>query len=72
MVIQKSQQECVLEHLKVKPITPMEALNLYGCFRLSSIIHRLRRLGHDIQTQPYPVKDRQNHEKVVARYFLNQ
>jgi hypothetical protein len=70
MVIQKTQQECVLEHLQVKPITPIEALNLYGCFRLSSIIYRLRRLGHNIETRPYPVKDRKNHEKIIAQYYL--
>jgi hypothetical protein len=31
-----------------KSITPLEALNLYGCFRLAAAIHRLRSSGISI------------------------
>lgn len=48
----KTQQENILEHLKISgPITPLEALNLYGSFRLSAIIFNLRAEGHDIETK---------------------
>lgn len=46
-----TQLEQILEHLKQgKSITPIEALELYGCFRLSAVIKRLRNAGHDIVT----------------------
>ena len=39
-----SQKTRVREHLESgKSITPIEALNLYGCFRLAAIIHTLKR-----------------------------
>lgn len=34
-----------------KPITQLQALNLYGSFRLSSIIKRLRDRGMNIKTE---------------------
>ena len=47
-----SQKQLILRHLKVKgSITPIEALNLYGCFRLSARIKDLRDDGHNIQTE---------------------
>jgi len=46
-----SQKKAVLAHLKqYGRITPLEALRLYGCYRLSSVIFRLRNDGHDIKT----------------------
>ncbi|ENX26523.1 hypothetical protein F891_02210 [Acinetobacter sp. CIP 101966] len=46
-----TQLEQVLDHLKqFKTITPIEALERYGCFRLSDIILRLRKAGYDIVT----------------------
>ena len=39
----KSQKQNVIDHLvEHKSITPLEALNLYGIFRLGAIIHTLR------------------------------
>lgn len=47
----ETQQEAVKHHLHTTgSITPMEALSQYGCFRLGSIIHRLRRRGWKIET----------------------
>ncbi|WP_218208615.1 helix-turn-helix domain-containing protein [Acinetobacter sp. F9] len=41
----------VLDHLKqFKTITPIEALDKYGCFRLSAVILKLRDAGYDIVT----------------------
>ena len=39
-----SQQDRILYHLSSgHSITPLEALELFGCFRLSSVIHRLKK-----------------------------
>jgi len=46
-----SQKNNVLTHLKEgHQITPLDALEQYGCFRLAAIIHNLRRDGHAIKT----------------------
>ena len=46
-----TQLEQILEHLKQgKSITPIEALEQYGCFRLSAVILKLRKQGCDIVT----------------------
>lgn len=43
MVMKPSQEQMILEHLKEgRSITPLEALNRYGCFRLAAVIHKLR------------------------------
>ena len=41
----------VLNHLENKPITAMDALNDYGCFRLAARINELRMSGHNIKTE---------------------
>jgi len=46
-----SHQHKILQHLRRKPITPIQALNLYGCFRLAARILDLRDEGHDIRTE---------------------
>lgn len=46
-----TQLQQVLYHLKqFKTITPIEALDKYGCFRLSAVILKLRDAGYDIVT----------------------
>lgn len=63
-----TQLEQILEHLKQgKSITPIEALDLYGCFRLSAVILKLRKQGHDIVTHHEP---NQNCKGRHARYEL--
>lgn len=48
----KSQKDAIYNHLKSgKSITPIEALNRYGSFRLGAIIHKLRREGYEIETK---------------------
>lgn len=43
--------EVILAHLKTEgSITPMKAIVLYSCMRLSDVIFRLRKRGHDIET----------------------
>jgi len=46
-----TQVENIRLHLENgKSITPIEALNDYGCFRLASVICNLRKSGMNIET----------------------
>lgn len=45
-----SQNEQILAALKRGPLTPIEALERFGCFRLAARIEELRRQGHSIVT----------------------
>ena len=50
----KTDSQCkqVLKHLKKhKSIMPLQALNLYGIYRLASRINELREDGHNIDTK---------------------
>lgn len=51
--------------LNGKSITPMEALNMFGCFRLSARIANLREEGLPVVTDMVTIND-----KRVARYYL--
>ena len=61
-----TQCEQILQHLKNRGgLTPIDALNEYGCFRLAARIKDLRDQGHNI--------DRINltqGEKTFAKYVL--
>ena len=47
----KTQNERILNYLSNgKGITPIEALNKFGCFRLAARISDLRKSGHTIWT----------------------
>jgi hypothetical protein len=66
-----TQREEVLAHMEaVGPITPIDALNLYGCFRLAARIGELRSRGHQIKTEtiPHPLRN----GKTYARYSIEQ
>jgi hypothetical protein len=56
----ETQNEMILKHLREhKCIMPLEALNLYGVYRLASRINELRQDGHNIETEMqyvHPVK----------------
>jgi len=46
-----AQRDAILWHLERRgSITPIEALNELGCFRLAARIEELRRAGHRIHT----------------------
>jgi len=63
-----SQKQQVLNHLKIHGvITPLEALNYYGVFRLASRINELRNDGELIAT----IETSQNNKK-YATYKLTQ
>ena len=47
-----TQYNMTLDYLKLHgSLTPLEALNAFGCFRLAAIISDLRRDGYDIETE---------------------
>ena len=55
----ESQTKDVLKHLQNgRTITQKDAILLYGAYRLSGIIHSLRRKGHDITSIPKEVPTR--------------
>ena len=63
-----SHQTQVLSHLKQgKTLSQAEAINRFGCYRLSAVVERLRKQGHDIVTHNEPnLNGKGNH----ARYEL--
>ena len=65
---EKSQTDQILKHMQEGyGITPITALNNYGCFRLASVVFNLKREGHNIRTTII----RENNKK-FARYKLTQ
>lgn len=61
-----TQTEAIFNHLKQgNSLTPLEALRLFNCLRLSGRIKDLRDLGHNIITE-----NEKNNGKVYARYRL--
>ncbi len=63
----KSQCEKIFKHLQTKTLTSIDALNLYGCFRLAARISDLRDAGHTIITETI-----NKNGKRFARYKLVQ
>ena len=58
----------ILSHLKRgKEITPMEALNEYGCFRLAARVYELRDNGWPIECERRSMEN----GKVIGVYSLN-
>ena len=60
-----SKTDQVLMHLKKKPITSWEAINLYRATRLADIVFKLKQRGHNIVT--WMINDG---EVRFARYYL--
>jgi hypothetical protein len=47
-----SQIDSIRAHLlRGKPITPIQALNLFGCFRLAAVIFNIRDEGYTVDTE---------------------
>ena len=66
MSSEKAQAENILAHLKKgRSITAIEALNLFGCLRLSARIYDLRKSGYCILS-----KTIKNNGKQYAQYVL--
>ena len=68
MVLKESQNALIKGWLlNGYSITPMEALNMFGCFRLSARIANLREEGLEVVTDMVTIND-----KRVARYYLQK
>ena len=65
-----SQNARILSHLRVSPITPLEALKYAGCLRLGARIFELRAAGHRIESEIVDVWNNRGERKRVARYKL--
>lgn len=65
-----SQEQKLLKWLRKKPITPMQALDRLGIYRLSARIKDLRDEGHNIVTRRVKVKTRDGYA-MIARYELH-
>ena len=64
----KSQEKRILNYLKNGgKITPLEALNKFGCLRLSGRIYDLKRKGYNIKSNRIIVNKKQ-----VAQYSLEE
>lgn len=62
-----SQEKQIINYLS-KPgrsLTPIQALEKFGCFRLSARVYDLNKLGHNIQTGVVT-----KNKKRFARYYL--
>lgn len=61
-----TQKENILEYLKAYQfITPLVALERFGCFRLASVIYKLKQDGFEIISQNV-----NSNGKWHAKYFL--
>jgi len=66
----KTQTRQVYQHLQEHgSITPLQALSLYGCFRLGARIWDLRKSGVQIKTIIVPVCTKAGVSK-VAKYVI--
>jgi hypothetical protein len=66
-----SQREKILKYLLTgRPLTPLQALNWWGCMRLGGRIWELRDQGYAITTTTKAVKNRDGKRCYVAEYRL--
>lgn len=66
----KTQKECVLLHLQNKSLSMPTAVNEYNIYRLASVIHQLKKDGHNIITKEIKFTNRYGHESSYAEYQL--
>lgn len=63
-----TQNQLIRQHLETKEsLTPIDALKLYGVFRLAARVHKLRSEGMIIQSEMIT-----NGKKKFAKYFVSQ
>ena len=63
----KTQKELIREYLeRGNSLTPMDALELFGCFRLATRIFELKREGMDIVTEMVETRPRASDTPVIA------
>ena len=68
-----TQGQAILQHLeRCGSITPLEALNEYGCMRLGARIWDLKRAGHRIETRTVTRMTEGGETKRFAEYRLKK
>lgn len=68
-----SDKELILEYLReVGSITTLEAIQLFGCTRLSGRIHELRNEGYPIKSEDAVVEKRGGKRVHVTRYRMEE
>lgn len=66
-----TQSQQILAWLKAgNTLTPTQALNMFGCFRLGARIYDLKQEGHRIRTEIVRVKTRGGAVARVAEYSM--
>jgi len=67
-----TQNDKILRHLKThkRGITQLDAIQRYGCLRLSARISELRDMGYVIKSEIVAVKNRDGETCHVSRYTL--
>ena len=66
-----SQKEKILKYLQSgKGLTPLQAMNWWGCMRIGARVWELRDAGYPITTTMKTVKNRDGQRCIVAEYKL--
>ena len=69
----KTQKQQILEYMQIMgEITPLDALQVFGCMRLSARIYDLRRDGHKIKMEMVSSVNRDGQVVNFARYRLEE
>ena len=67
----QTQNDMILRHLRAfGSISPKEALELYGCMRLSARINDLKRQGFAIKAGRETARNRRGEKVTYARYYM--
>lgn len=73
MHCESSQVAMVLNHLQSgNEISPIDALNKYGCFRLSAVIYTLKNDGYNISSRLHRYKKPSGKDGHYAIYKLEE
>jgi len=69
-----SQREKILKYMKThkRGITPLQAMERFGCMSLAQRIYDLRGMGCDINSELVEVKNRYGETCRVSRYTLKE
>lgn len=67
-----TQCDKVLRYMQThkRGITPLQAMEQFGCMRLTSRIHDLRQMGYEISSTMVEVKNRYGEPCRVSQYRL--
>jgi hypothetical protein len=61
----------ILSYMKLgNSITPMDALQMFGCMRLGARVYDLRALGFDIVSERRKFVNKYGHKATVCMYHL--